>query len=44
VIVANDDDQDWREAARRAGAHGYVVKEHLIEVRRMLTARSHRAP
>lgn len=40
AIIAGDDDPDWREAARRAGAREYLVKENLIEVRRILTQRS----
>lgn len=32
VIVTNYDGGDLREAARRAGAIGYVIKENLLEV------------
>jgi DNA-binding NarL/FixJ family response regulator len=38
VIVTNYGDQPLREAARKAGACGYVLKENLIEVRRLLQA------
>jgi CheY-like chemotaxis protein len=37
VIVSNHDSDDLRAAASEAGACGYVVKENLIEVRRILT-------
>jgi DNA-binding NarL/FixJ family response regulator len=37
VILTNYDDAELREAARRAGACGYVLKENLIEVRRILS-------
>jgi DNA-binding NarL/FixJ family response regulator len=30
LIVTNFDDEDLREAARRAGAAGYVLKENLL--------------
>jgi len=43
VIVAGDDDPDWREAARRAGVCEYIVVENLIEVRRILTDHRHTA-
>jgi DNA-binding NarL/FixJ family response regulator len=36
VIVTNYDDEDLRAEARAAGARGYVVKENLLEVRRLL--------
>lgn len=38
MIVTADDDEELRGAARRAGAGGYVVKEDLREVRRLLGA------
>lgn len=38
VIVTGYDDAELREAARRAGASEYVVKENLPEVRLILTA------
>lgn len=38
VIVSNHDSEDLRQAASDAGACGYVVKENLIEVRRILSA------
>ena len=37
LIVTNYDDTDMREAARRAGASGYVLKENLLEVKHLLT-------
>jgi CheY-like chemotaxis protein len=36
VIVTNYGDEVLRQAAREAGARGYVLKENLIEVRRWL--------
>ena len=36
VIVTNFDESDLREAARKAGARGYVLKENLQELRRLL--------
>lgn len=38
MVVTNYDDADLREAARAAGACHYVVKEDLIEIRRILAA------
>jgi DNA-binding NarL/FixJ family response regulator len=38
VIVSNYDSDDLRAAASTAGASGYVVKENLIELRRLLGA------
>ena len=38
MMVTNYDDADLREAARRAGASEYVLKEDLIEIRRILAA------
>jgi DNA-binding NarL/FixJ family response regulator len=38
VILTNYDDAELREAARRAGACGYVLKENLIDIRRILGA------
>jgi CheY-like chemotaxis protein len=35
VIVTNHDDPELRNAAERAGAWGYVLKENLLEVRRL---------
>lgn len=37
VIVTNHDGGDFREAAHKAGARGYVVKENLLDLRRLLT-------
>jgi len=39
VIVTNYDGADLREAARQAGAQGYVLKENLQELRQLLQAR-----
>jgi DNA-binding NarL/FixJ family response regulator len=36
MMVTNYDDADLREAARLAGACEYVVKENLLEIRRIL--------
>jgi CheY-like chemotaxis protein len=36
IIVTNYDGADLRDAARRAGACGYVLKDDLFEVRRLL--------
>ena len=38
VIVSNHDSDDLRAAASEAGACGYVVKENLVDVRRILGA------
>lgn len=38
IIVTNSDEVDLREAAREAGACGYVLKENLFEVNRLLQA------
>ncbi len=38
IIVTNYDETDLREAAQQAGACGYVLKENLFEVRRLLQA------
>lgn len=40
VIVTKYDDAPIREAARKAGACGFVVKENLLELRGILTAGS----
>ena len=37
IIVTNYDDADLRESARAAGACGYVLKENLFDMRRILT-------
>ena len=39
VIVTDYDDPKLREAARSAGAREYVLKENLLDVRRILDAR-----
>jgi CheY-like chemotaxis protein len=36
LIVTDYDDAHWRAAANEAGACGYVLKENLLEVRRLL--------
>jgi DNA-binding NarL/FixJ family response regulator len=36
VIVTKHDDEQFREAARKAGACGYVLKENLIAIRELL--------
>jgi len=36
VMVTNYDEMDLRDAARAAGACGYVVKDNLFELRRVL--------
>jgi DNA-binding NarL/FixJ family response regulator len=36
VVVTDYDDAHWRAAATEAGARGYVLKENLLEVRRLL--------
>jgi two-component system response regulator DegU len=38
VIVSNYDSDELRAAACEAGACGYIVKENLIELRRLLGA------
>ena len=40
MIVSNYDDPDLREAARQAGACEYVVKENLLNVRRILSGKT----
>ncbi len=36
LIVTAHIDQDWREAANRAGACGCISKENLLEIRKWL--------
>jgi len=43
LIVTEYNDPDWREEARLAGAAGYVLKDNLAEVRRILQAESRRS-
>jgi CheY-like chemotaxis protein len=38
IIVTSYDDVELREAARQAGACAYVLKENLMELRRILVA------
>lgn len=40
IIVTNYDDDAIREAARSAGARGYVLKENLLEVRQQVLSLS----
>ena len=37
LIVTDHDGADLRDAAARAGAAGYVVKDNLLELRQLLT-------
>jgi CheY-like chemotaxis protein len=39
VIVTNYDDEEFREAARNAGAIGFVIKDNLLELREIITVR-----
>jgi CheY-like chemotaxis protein len=36
IIVTQYDDPHWRAAATQAGAVGYVLKENLLDLRRLL--------
>jgi CheY-like chemotaxis protein len=36
IIVTQYDDPHWRSAATQAGAVGYVLKENLLDLRRLL--------
>jgi DNA-binding NarL/FixJ family response regulator len=36
IIITNFDEPDLRESALQAGACGYVLKENLLEARRLL--------
>lgn len=36
IIVTQYDDPHWRSAATQAGACGYVLKENLLDLRRLL--------
>ena len=38
VIVTNYDDAHFRESARQSGAVDYVLKENLLDIRRILQA------
>lgn len=40
IIVTNYDESDLREAAQKAGACGYVLKENLLEVLDLLRTNS----
>ncbi len=36
IVVSNFDDPDFRTAARRSGASGYVLKENLSELQSLM--------
>jgi DNA-binding NarL/FixJ family response regulator len=38
LIVTDYDDVHWRAAAIQAGASGYVLKDNLLDVRRLLAS------
>lgn len=38
VIVTKHGDAEMREAARKAGAFGFVVKENLLELRKVINS------
>src|SRR5262245_3756341 len=40
IIVTQYDDPHWREAATQAGAVGYVLKENLLDLRRLLQSQT----
>jgi CheY-like chemotaxis protein len=40
LIVTDYDDAHWRAAAIEAGACGYVLKDNLLDVRRLLESRN----
>ncbi len=40
LIVTDYDDVHWRAAANEAGACGYVLKDNLLDVRRLLESRN----
>jgi CheY-like chemotaxis protein len=40
LIVTDYDDTHWRAAASEAGACGYVLKDNLLDVRRLLARTS----
>ena len=40
LVVTSYTDEDWREAAQRAGACGYVSKENLLEIRKWLVTQA----
>lgn len=44
IIVTNYDEVSLREAAQSAGACGYVVKDNLLDVRRLLQTSLVKAP
>ena len=41
IIVTNYSDSDLREEAMKAGADGFVLKEHLTELRTLLNTHTH---
>jgi len=42
VIVTDYDDAHWRAAATEAGACGYVLKDNLLDMRRLLDPKTDR--
>lgn len=38
IILTTYDDPDYRTAAQAAGAHDYLTKENLLELKQLLTA------
>jgi len=40
IIVTQYDDPHWRAAAVQAGAIGYVLKENLLDLRRLLQSQT----
>ena len=38
IIVTSFDEAEWRDAARQAGACGYVLKENLVELIPLLSS------
>lgn len=42
-IVTNYDDAELRQTAQQAGAAGYVLKDDLFAVRKIITAQHHNA-
>jgi CheY-like chemotaxis protein len=40
IIVTQYDDPHWRAAATQAGAAGYVLKENLLDLRRLLQSQT----
>jgi DNA-binding NarL/FixJ family response regulator len=40
IMITDYDDPKLREAARRAGACEYILKENLLDVRRILSSQT----